>query len=472
MPVDSTHPDYDAAAPKWRRMRDVIAGQDAVHAAGVLYLPKLKDQTDDDYKAYKTRTPWFGATSRTIDALHGLQFRKAPAIEAPAGLAAALDDVTLAGQSAVEFVAGLARETLEVGRVGALVDFPAVAGVQLTRGAAEAGGIRPFATLYKAETIRNWRVQRVANRMTLTFVVLSESYTAESDGYADKDGEQLRVLKLDGGIYVQEIWRKNERNDWALVDTITPTVNGRALAFIPFVIVGPEHVGAEVSDPPLIDMADLNLSHYRTMADLEHGAHYTGLPMLMLAGVEAEGPIYLGSQRAVVATNPDAKGWFIEFAGQGLGALEKLIERKEAQMAALGASMLAAPKRGVEAAQTHEMRTAQETSALADIAATVGKACTQVLRWIADWSQVGGEVRCTVSTDYVVTRMTAQELTALMGLWQSGAISRSTLFWNLQQGELIQQGKTLEDEQGEIEAEGPALGMAGNEGSGADSGGA
>lgn len=30
MPVQSTHPDYDATLPAWLRARDVIAGEDAV----------------------------------------------------------------------------------------------------------------------------------------------------------------------------------------------------------------------------------------------------------------------------------------------------------------------------------------------------------------------------------------------------------------------------------------------------------
>ena len=34
MPVNSTHPDYDFALPNWLRARDVLAGEDAVKAAG------------------------------------------------------------------------------------------------------------------------------------------------------------------------------------------------------------------------------------------------------------------------------------------------------------------------------------------------------------------------------------------------------------------------------------------------------
>ena len=51
MTVNSTHSEYDAALASWQRARNVSAGEDAVKAAGELYLPRLTGQSDDDYNA-------------------------------------------------------------------------------------------------------------------------------------------------------------------------------------------------------------------------------------------------------------------------------------------------------------------------------------------------------------------------------------------------------------------------------------
>jgi hypothetical protein len=67
VPVDSTHPEYDENVTAWLRARDVFAGEDAVKAAGVRYLPRLDSQTDDEYAAYRKgserglsrRSPYF-----------------------------------------------------------------------------------------------------------------------------------------------------------------------------------------------------------------------------------------------------------------------------------------------------------------------------------------------------------------------------------------------------------------------------
>lgn len=57
MPVNCTHPEYDANVTAWLRARHVFAGEDAVKAAGDLYLPRLDSQTPVEYQAYKT---WAG----------------------------------------------------------------------------------------------------------------------------------------------------------------------------------------------------------------------------------------------------------------------------------------------------------------------------------------------------------------------------------------------------------------------------
>ena len=54
-------------APQWSRARDVIAGEDAVKAAGEKYLPRLDSQSEEEYGAYKARASFFGATARPLE---------------------------------------------------------------------------------------------------------------------------------------------------------------------------------------------------------------------------------------------------------------------------------------------------------------------------------------------------------------------------------------------------------------------
>ncbi len=160
MPVDSKHRQYQANWVKWRRVRDVVAGEDAVKARGESYLPRLEGQDfgADGYHAYRDRAEFHEAAGRTLDGLTGAIFRKEPMITVPAGFADRLDRVTPGGLDFVTFAKLVVREVIAVGRYGVLVDTPG------------AGG-EPFLAGYTAESIINWRTTLLAavHMATMTF---------------------------------------------------------------------------------------------------------------------------------------------------------------------------------------------------------------------------------------------------------------------------------------------------------------
>lgn len=468
---DYQHPQYSAELPRWKRCRDVVAGQDAVHDRGVLYLPKLSDETDEEYKARKLRTPFFNAAGRTVDGMVGLVFRKEPVYTLPTAMEAIEYDMTMTGSDMVSFSKRLVNEIEIVGRVGVLVEYPSVPVQPITEAQRAAMNLRPYVSMYKAESIINWRVGRINNQLQPVLVVLSEKHEVQGQ-FETVYVDQLRVLVLVKGNYTQIIYRKNDKGEWSeygigddgqIVEggkPIVPIMNGKPLSYIPFQIINANSLEFEVEKSPLLDLVDLNLSHYRTTADLETGVHVTGYPMLFIAGLHLEKneKICIGSSQAVVAPDPQANAKFIEFNGQGLDSAFKLIDRKESQMAAIGARMLAPEKSGVEAAQTLEIKRAGETSVLASHANTVGEAMETILEWLAAWMGIAGDIEYELNTDYLPVNMTAQELTALVGAWQSGAISKQTLFYNLQQGEIIAPSKTFEEENDETASEPPDVG--------------
>ena len=130
MPVNSTHPDYDANLAAWSRARAVIAGEDAVKAAGERFLPRLDAQTDDEYHAYKQRASFFNATARTADGFVGLIFRRPPFLKLPpeeSALSRALsvfkNDADMLGSPFVSYAQDVARACLKIAWGPAARDF-------------------------------------------------------------------------------------------------------------------------------------------------------------------------------------------------------------------------------------------------------------------------------------------------------------------------------------------------------------
>lgn len=466
MPANTTHPDYDARKGQWARCRAAVAGQDAVHDGKQAYLPRLSEQTDAEYDAYRTRTPWYGATGRTLDGLVGMIFRSAPRFEAPAALKVFAEDITLGGVTLDGIARDVTEEVLQMGRIGLLVEYPQVAEQPNNLAAASAMNLRPYVTVYKTEHIVNWKLARVNNAMQPVLIVLQESYDVDGDEFESKTATQYRALILGAAGYLQRVYREQgEKKEWVQFGgDVVPLKGGAPLTAIPFYPFGPRALSMEMQQSPLLDLVDLNLSHYRTAADLEHGAHFTGLPTPFIAGmtqeVDASGiaqPIRIGSSTAIVSGDPAASATYMEFTGQGLGALERLMDRKEKQMAALGARMLAPEKAGVEAADTLSMRHNGEDSVLAGIAVLVAYGITEMLTFMGEWAGIAGELKYTLNTDYLPKGMSAQDIAALVAAWQQGAISYQTLFAKLQQGEVIAADVTEEEEQARSVTQAPQL---------------
>jgi len=455
MPVNTQHSEYGKYSSKWKRCRDCSAGQDAVHSGGEAYLPKLKAQTDPDYKSYKIRTTFYNATWRTISGLEGMMLQKPPVVEVPDAMIELLEDVDSAGNPLQVFAQEVCEHALTVGRVGVLVDCPPLA-KGATQADAIAQNVRPTLQLYTAENIINWRTGRIDNKTVLTLVVLHEveDKKDDKDEYKVTAVDQWRVLDLLNNVYRQRLYERKDDADIQIGADIFPTINSSPINYIPFQFIGTDDASSEVDEPPLIDLVDLNLSHYRTSADYAHGCHFTALPTLFLAGFQSENndPIYLGSERAIVTKNPDAKAEFIEFSGTGLKTLENKLQREEQLMAIVGARMLEAQKKAVEAADSASIRRKGEESMLSSISQTISLGMTQALRWLAQFAALPDDkVKFELNRDFYPARMAPAELSALVMAWQQGAISDVTLFENLRQGEIIAADTTLEEEQGAIQ---------------------
>lgn len=477
MPVDSQHPEYTEYFDKWQRCNDVADGQDAIHQAGTLYLPKLSDQTAEEYQAYLKRTPFYNAFWRTLVGLQGMLFRKPPEIVLPPSVEKLMEDVTLDGTPMHLFALELSEEILKLGRVGVFVDYPIVDTETTTKADALAMNLRPLLKMYDAESIINWRTRVINNATVLSMVVLRECVDVRVDEFSCEEETQYRVLDLVDLVWPDGVVRptyrvrviKIEDKDGKKVETTIsntfPQIDGKYLESIPFQFIGIDDVNWCVDEPPLIDLVDMNLSHFRTSADYEHGCHFTGLPTPVVSGYtpEKQGEKFvIGSLTAWVFPRPDAKANFLEFKGEGLGALERNLAKKEANMAVLGARMLEVQTRAVESAKTASIHRSGEQSMLSSVAQSISIAVTKVLKVFCKFAGADDtNVKFELNRDFFPVPMDSLTVTAIIAAWQNGAMSYETMFRNLQRGEIFRPEDTPETEQQAIKDNPAPLPVAG-----------
>lgn len=465
--VRTTHREYDQYTPVWQQCDDVIDGQRAMHKAGERYLPKLTDETDTAYKARVKQTDFFNASWRTIAGLVGMAFRKDPAVEVPAAIEPYLDNIDLAGTTLYTFAKEVCEEVLEYGRLGLLVDHPPMPEnvTAITQAMAERIGLRPTLKKYGPEHIINWRYSTVGNATVLTMVVLKEQAEIAKSEFEYDTEDRYRVLDLDErGQYRQRVYRIDDKGRDELVEgPIYPQMNGRALDFIPFTILGTNGAALECDEPPLIDLIDANIAHYQVNSSYRNGLHFIALPTACFFGVtedETSGGIYIGARRALAFRDPNASASFLEFKGDGIPSIERALKDIEQRMAILGARMLADETTQVETLGATQIKRTGENSVLASIVIGVSQVLTKALEVMRDWAGASGEVKFEISREFLPAGMDPAKMRELLAAWQSGAISFEDYFLNMQQADIIRAEKTFEEHQEQVDAQGvvmPAL---------------
>lgn len=462
MSIQKKHPEYLARAKGRTRSRDAIAGQDAIHAAGTKYLPKLSAMTQTEYNAYKLRAQFFGATERTHEAMSGLMFFKAPTEAYPDGMDAIVSDVDMTGRDTTEFAEYAAEELLATGRIVLWANHTGNPGEEMSRAQAEASGHRPVLHLFTDEQVHDWKEGTIEGTKRVTFLKVWEVVTVPTaDEWVDEEVPQYRILDLDAaGEYRVRLFRasSDNRKEWVQFGPdMYPEKNGQRFNYVPATIV-------DRGKPPLQSLADVNISHYRTSASLEHGAHFTALPTPYVAGLQTEAgtkfKLRLGSAEGINLKETGSAG-FMEFRGEGLKSLERLMDRKEEHMAVLGGRMLAPEKRAVESADGQAIRQNGENSALSKIAEALSDGMEYMLKIMAEWHGVATDsIAFKVSKDYAPNGLSAQQLTAMLGAVQGGRMSPEAFTYNLKRGGLLEDDVDVEDELDRIAEQAPPLATA------------
>lgn len=459
MGVTVKHKTYEASIKRWQRCRDCYEGSDAVKARKAEYLPPLDSHAlrPEKYEEYLLRAMFYNATGRTVDGLAGAIFQKAPTFDIPDAFKDHVSDITLTGISAELFALKATREVLTTGRAGVLIDMSSVPGPDQ----------RPYWVQYRAEDIVNWRTERRNGDEVLTLVVLREE--AEDKDPADPFGKrcvtQYRVLELAAAGYTQTVWRKKSADveEWVPYapgdgdPVVVPLRRGVPLDFIPFVFVGPTSTSPDVEKPPLMDLVEVNLSHYRLNADMEHGLHYVGVPVLVIIGITDDSPLKFGASNALLLPK-DGSAQILQVDGEMFGALERADERKRKLMATLGARLLEDQPAAAETMGAVAMRHSGEHATLRTIAQAVEQGLALALRFHIWWTGTEkrpGDVKVAfeLNKDFFAVKASPDEVRAALMAFQADGISFETFYTLLQKGGWTREGVKLEDEKVAIEGQ-------------------
>jgi hypothetical protein len=447
--VDHKRKEVVQAEKDWCLIADCIEGERAVKEGGEKYLPKPAAEKDEEYarkryKAYKTRAVFYNVTGRTLEGLVGQVFSKDSSVELPDTLERYEPDLDGAGTPLEQQAKATLKATLSFGHCGLLADFPTIEeGRVVTLADIEALRIRPRVLLTQPKDIINWRVSVVGGETLLSLVVLEETAVVKDDGFQYETEPRWREIRLqpaneEGTEFAVTVtlWRKKEKpvNEDDKFETLEgyPVVlsdyKGNTLDRIPFEFVGATNNEPQIDKAPLLDLATLNIAHFRNSADYEEGVFMTGQDQLVLSGLTQEwvdknfkGGIKLGS-RAAITLPKDASADLLHADPNSIAA--EAMKHKEEQMKALGAKLIE-PKATKGTATEALIEESSESSVLSSAAKNVSQAYRKALfhasRFIGEVNPE--DIDFELNSDFAAAMASPAERAQIVAEWQSGLIT-------------------------------------------------
>ena len=425
--------------PRWQLLEYLAGGTLLMQQAGTRWLPQEPYEADEAYQARLSASVCPPYASRLETLLAGMICRKPVRLDdVPDLVTQQLFDVDLQGNDLNVWLNATAATAMRYGHVGVLVDFP--------RGEeTNEVGDRPYWVTYSPRDILGWRTDVRQGTQQLTQLRLMERLTvADPDSeFGEEMVEQVRVLEP--GRF--RLYRKqlSKGGDFVLVDEGTTTLDE-----IPFAVAYANRVGHLESQPPLEEVAWLNLQAYRRGSDLHNQLHIAAVPRHYLYGVPAElDAITVGPHQAV-ALPVDARAEFSEPQGTSYQWQFKHLEEIERQINQLGLAAILGQKAAAESGLSKAIERSQGDAALMTVALQLQDLIDNCLRYHAAFLNLPAESAgsSAINRDFVSTRLDPSQVAQVIAGYNSAQplYTQETALRMLADGEVLPEDFDVEAE--------------------------
>lgn len=451
-----------AAEQKRALPRTLMGGTEAMRKAGKTYLPQESAESEAAYKDRLARTFLFNGFKKTVKDMSGKVFTKPVQLgdDVPPKLKGYAENIDLTGQGLNNFAYSVFEAGMVDGISYILVEMPP-AQPNATRKDDIDSGRRPYLVKIDACKLLGFKASIIEGRHVLTQVRISEVVTEDDpeDEFAEKAVEQVRVFDrmTDGVVYrVYQLQEKEGKAaEWVLVETGTTSL--KDITLIPFYANRTEYM---MGEPVLEDLGFTNEAHWQSSSDQRNILHVARVPILFAKGVGETDTFVVGANSFVRVASTDADLKYVEHTGKAIDSGRQDLKDLEFQMQTLGLELLI-PKPGGQSATGAVIDQGKINSPLAMMADNLKDALEQALGYMAEYDGMGEDAggSVTVNTDFGLSLRDAAEITAILGAYNAGLISRETAWKELKRRGFLMDDFDPEDEKEQIEQDGQALGL-------------
>lgn len=425
--------DYKAMSPTWRRVADVMAGQDVMRAGGRKYLPQFPKETDDDYEYRRKNAKFTNIFADIIGDLAAKPFSKEVGVEegAPPAIVSMQEDIDRRGNHIHTFAFEVFRNAIADGIDWILVDHTMLPqGATLADERAIGGG--PYWVRVSALSLLAVYSAWVEGREQIIHARIAETRTEWRDG-EEVEVESIRVLTRDRTKtgYAPARFELYERAKAGWLKVGEGPISLGVIPLVPLIIGHREGSTWRVR-PPMLDALDLQVEHYQQETNLKNAKECTAFPIFVGNGVTPpdDGTKMAFGPRSVLFAPMNDQGmhgsWsVIEPGASSLTFLSLEIDKIAEAMRELGRQPLVQGTSGMT--QSTALLASQKASSTAQAWASLLKdALEQAMVYTAQW--LGVEPPSVfVDTDFAIDPGADQAPALLLQANQAGKLSDQTM---------------------------------------------
>jgi len=442
MALPDKHPDYSRRVGQWIKLDDCFAGEEAVKAKKLDYLPATEGMVMDgmttpqspgwkDYEAYLLRAYYHNYVRDAVQAIIGIIHAKPAQIEVPDRMKPLIAKITKKGEGVQALLRRINTQQLVKGRLGLLVDVPTGQTVDKAL---------PYVAVYDALRVINWDEGELNEGKNILQVVVLDETGFRREGLTWKEERKYRVLLKGVPDSLESGWetpspddkyafcvKVNDSSMPVAADFKIPQLGGIELKEIPFVFVNANDLVPETDVSPLGTLANLSLAIYRADADYRQTLYLQGQQTLVLIGGQDDdetgddgAPLRVGNKGVLrMRMQGDAK--YIGITAGGLDAMEKSLTNDKLVATQEGSKFLDATNDQGASGEALRVRVAAKTTTLLSVSRTGGAALEQALKFAAEWmGEDPDEVKVIPNTDFADQSVQAAALLAFMQAKQMG----------------------------------------------------
>ena len=340
------------------------------------------------------------------------------------------------GTSLSAFARRVLISSLLYGHAGCMVDYPsreAAPSLQAERLA----GMRPYFQQVDAKQIIGWRYEEGNPLSPVQQVRINEYVSVPFGEFGDKTIRQIRVLEPGRyRVYRREADRDVETNGSGSQGWYVHEEGNISLDVVPLALTYSQKISEFVSTPPLLSIANLNISHAQRNADLSHALHVSAMPIMCIKGFDdAPDPAGLSVNNAILLP-PEGDCFMVEPASQSFEAQQSYLAWLEEQMASLGISTLFAQKQGAETAESKRLSRTDSDSLLSIVSRDIESMLQNAFEMAAAYVGIEAPL-ITLDRDFDLQTLDGAQVGQYLQLFNNNTITLETLLGALKKGEIL-----------------------------------